>query len=117
MTKSKAIALAAFTVWPFVYMLLFMASFLLTFATMGHQQNSANEIPWMFKIIIPLHIFTMLEVFVLIAIYIIHLFKTASVAQDKKALWAVVLFMGNIFAMPVYWYLHVWKPFKSRAAA
>ena len=30
-----------------------------------------------------------------------------------KALWAIVLFLGNIFAMPVYWYLYIWKGSQS----
>jgi len=65
--------------------------------------------PLIFKFILPLHLFTMLEIFVLIAIYIMHIFKTDVVVQDKKALWAVVIFCGNMIAMPVYWYLYIWK--------
>ena len=57
----------------------------------------------------PLHLLTMLEILVLLVIYIVHVFKTDSVPQDKKALWAVVLFLGNMLAMPVYWYLYIWK--------
>jgi len=45
----------------------------------------------------------------MIIIYIIHIFKTEKVPQDKKALWAVVIFLGNMIAMPIYWYLYIWK--------
>ena len=117
MTKLKAIALAVFTVWPFVYMILFMASFFISFLSMGQPHQQQDGMPLMFKIILPLHLLTMLEMFGLMAIYIIHLFKTEHVASDKKALWAVVLFMGNILAMPIYWYLYIWKPIKSAPAA
>ena len=117
MTKAKAITLAVFTVWPFLYMILFMASFFISFLTMGQQHQPPGGMPLMFKIILPLHLLTMLEMFGLMAIYMIHLFKTESVASDKKALWAVVLFMGNILAMPIYWYLYIWKPIKSAPAA
>jgi hypothetical protein len=51
----------------------------------------------------------MFEIMVLLAIYITFLFKTDRVPQDKKTLWAVVLFCGNLFAMPVFWYLYLWK--------
>ena len=65
--------------------------------------------PFAFKVIFPLHLLTMLEIFVLLAIYVLYLFKTDRVRQDKKALWAVVLFLGNMMAMPVFWYLYIWK--------
>ena len=84
---------------------------------MGHSHQPPNGMPLIFKIILPLHILTMLEMFTLLAIYIIHLFKTDHVASDKKTLWAIVIFMGNILAMPIYWYLYIWKPIKSAPAA
>ena len=59
-------------------------------------------------IIFPLHFLTMLEIIVLLVIYIGHLFRTDRVPQDKKALWAVVLLLGNMIAMPVYWCLYIW---------
>jgi len=117
MTKPKAITLAVFTVWPFVYMILFMAVFFISFMTIGHQNQQSDGMPLMFRIILPLHLLTMLEMFGLLAIYIIHLFKTDHVPSDKKALWAVVIFMGNILAMPIYWYLYIWKPIRSAPAA
>jgi hypothetical protein len=46
--------------------------------------------------------------FGLIAFYILFLFKTDRVPQDKKALWAAVLLLGNMLAMPVFFFLYVW---------
>lgn len=51
----------------------------------------------------------------LIGFYIYYLFKTDHVKQDYKALWAVVLFLGNMLAMPVFWYLYIWKPADNAA--
>ena len=50
----------------------------------------------------------------LLVFYITHLFRTDSVANDKKALWAIVLFLGNVIAMVVYWFLYIW-PSGSRS--
>lgn len=61
----------------------------------------------LFKIILPL---TMILLMVLLAIYIVNVFKNNTVESDKKALWAIVLFFGNIISMIVYWALHIWKP-------
>lgn len=116
MTRTKALTLAVFTIWPFLYMILFMASFFIMFTTNGFRQPDSG-MPLIFKIIVLFHLITMLEIPALTAIYIIDLFKTEQVAADKKVLWAIVLFMGNIVAMPIYWYLHIWKPIKSAPAA
>ncbi len=43
-----------------------------------------------------------------------YLFKTDVVPQDKKALWAVVLFLGNMISMPIFWYLYIWTKLKEK---
>jgi hypothetical protein len=110
MTKSKALMLGGFTLWPIVYMFLFMGVMLsqVLMMDMGNRHYS-GEMPTLIKIIFPLHFLTMIWIFVLIAVYIIHIFKTEALPQDKKALWAVIIFCGNMIAMPVYWYLYIWK--------
>jgi hypothetical protein len=45
----------------------------------------------------------------LLVFYIVHLFKNPAIAGDRRALWAVVLFLGSIIAMPVYWFLYIWR--------
>jgi hypothetical protein len=39
----------------------------------------------------------------------VNVFRNDQVEKDKKVLWAVVIFMGNMIAMPIYWYLYIWK--------
>jgi len=92
MTKLKALVLGCFTLWPIVYMILFMGVMFsqVLMLDMGKMPPS-GEMPTMLKIIFPLHFFTMIWIFVLIAVYIRHIFKTEAVPQDKKALWAVVI--------------------------
>ena len=110
LTKTPALLLAAFTVWPLLYMFVFMAFMFSTFFWMGSGPPQGMGPPKMFMLIFGLHLLTILEVFALMVVYIIHLFKTDLVSGDKKALWAVVLFLGNMFAMPVYWWLYIWRP-------
>jgi hypothetical protein len=108
MSRGKAITLAVFTAWPVVYVILFMC--MMFGMVMPAFRGGRSSGPGLaFGIIFPLHLLTMLEIFVLLAIYIVYLFRTNRVAQDKKALWAVVLFLGNMIAMPVFWYLYIWK--------
>ena len=119
MTKGKAITLGIFSIWPIIYMFIFMASMFLMVATTAihHGQAShASGPPLFFLIIFPLHFLTILEIFILLAIYITYLFKTDVVPKDKKALWAVVLFLGHMIAMPIFWHLYIWKNIKSEPA-
>ena len=110
MTKSKALILGGCTLWPIVYMFLFMGTIFSQFIMMDFGgKPPAGEMPTIMKIIFPLHFLTMIWIFGLLAVYIRHIFKTEAVPQDKKALWAVVIFCGNMIAMPVYWYLYIWK--------
>src|ERR1039458_7771352 len=108
--KPTKILIAAATAWPLVYLFLFMG-FILSMVICGFPgPHTRGEVPgpFIFIVVFVLHLFTILWMFALLAFYITYLFKTDRVAQDKKALWAVVLFFGNMIAMPVFWYLHIW---------
>ena len=62
-----------------------------------------------FDSLFKLHLGVMLFVMGLLIFYIVNIFKNDKVRQDQKALWVIVLFFGAIIAMPVYWYLFIWK--------
>jgi hypothetical protein len=51
----------------------------------------------------------MLIMLALLVFYIAHVFKNTALVGDRRILWAVVLFMGGPIAMPVYWFLYVWR--------
>lgn len=117
MTKGVAIILGIFTIWPCLYMFLFMGSIFFMMASAFTGNTPSGEQPAIMMVILPLHLFTMLEIFSLLTIYMIYLFKTEVVEKDKKALWAVVLFLGNMIAMPIFWYIYIWKKLKENESA
>ena len=111
MSKAGKIALGAATVWPFLYIIIFVASvFGLMFSFSGREPMADGEGPpvW-FMALFALHLLTMLWVMGLMVFYIVNVFRNDRVEKDKKVLWAVVLFLGNMLAMPVYWYLYIWR--------
>ena len=67
-----------------------------------------------FDLIFRIQLVAILVSWGVVASYLVYLFKTNYVPSEKKALWAVVIFLGNVFAMPVFWYLYVWRPIGSR---
>lgn len=110
MKTSTKILLGLASLWPLVYMVLFfifiLASFFFLSPPVGGQELGP---PVSFMVIFFLHLLTMLWIMALTIFYIVNVFRNERVDKDKKVLWAVVLFMGNMIAMPVYWYLYIWK--------
>jgi hypothetical protein len=112
MSKGKAIALAVVTAWPIVYIVLFICTAFVMIVSDVSGGGQSSQPPVAMMIILPLHFLTMLVMLALLAVYVADVFKTDRIAQDKKALWVVVLFLGNVIAMPVYWYTYIWKASK-----
>jgi hypothetical protein len=70
-----------------------------------------------FETLLSLHLLTVsLIVVVLTVVYLVMVYRSALVPQDRRTFWAVVLFMGNVFALPVFWYVFLWRPASSERA-
>ena len=100
---SKVLVLVA-TLVPPLYMALFFAVLLLSFTSPAKEPAIFRHFPLFFAV----HVGVMLLIVVLLAFYIVFLFKTDRVKPELKALWAIVLFFGGPVAMPIFWYIHVW---------
>jgi hypothetical protein len=105
-TKPVAYLLAALTVWGPVYMVLFLTFMMFMFTSFGSHPGKSGP-PDLFMYIFPLHLLTMLLMFALTAAYIVHAFRNDELAPDRRILWVIILFMGNMFAFPVYWWLYI----------
>ena len=110
LSRRAKLFVGALTLWPILYIFLFIAfTFGMIFYAGGADAATrAQEPPVAIMLVFALHFATILLIFGLIAFYIVYLFKTERVAQDKKALWAAVLFLGGMIAMPVFFYLYIW---------
>ena len=108
---AQKLLLGALTFWPPLYMLIFLAFFIRMFSSviLGSVTEPPPLLTSAFPVVAALHIGTILLGFSLLIIYIVDLFKTDRVAQQQKTLWAIVLFMGGMIAMPIYWVLYVWR--------
>jgi uncharacterized BrkB/YihY/UPF0761 family membrane protein len=94
---------------PFAYGAFFIAwSSSMAFRN-DHQPADMDKFHRQFNMIFSLHLATIVLIMALIAFHIVYLFKTNRVPKDKKALWAAVIFLGNMVAIPVFWYLYVRK--------
>ncbi len=103
------------TLWPLVYLGLFMfVWFRLFFGIMAPGSDPLSNFPVAF---IVARLATMLLSFALLACYVVHLFRNARFDGNMKAVWAIVLFMGGMIAMPIYWYLYIWQDAAPVSAA
>ncbi len=108
MSKTIKLLLGLVTIWPFAYLILFFITiFSLVIFSTGDQTGSGP--PPLIALIFPLHLLTMLVIMALTVFYMVNVFRNERVVKDQKVLWAVVLFLGNVLAMPIYWYLYIWK--------
>ena len=108
LSGGQRIGVLVATLWPRVYMFLFVTVIFGTFLFMAAGGNKPQGPPVALLAIFPLHLLTMLLVLGLLGFYMVYLFRTDRLAEDRKLLWVVVLFMLNVFAMPVFWYLYIW---------
>jgi hypothetical protein len=107
-SKPIAILIGVLTAWPFVYMIIFFALFISGPFMRGGGSLTESEASRSFQILLAMHLGTMFIMAALLSFYIVHVFKNPAI-PDKRTLWAVVLFFGNVIAMPVYWFLYVWR--------
>ncbi len=103
-SKFAAMVIGFLTALPIAYIFLFFAVIVITVSRAGAMSQGS------FIFLFIMHFGVIILMWCLIGFYIYYLFKTDHVKQDQKALWAVVLFLGNMIAMPIFWYLYVWKP-------
>jgi len=108
-SQTGAALIGLLTCVPFSYLVFFMAITLN--AVFGRDPIDRSS----FMLLFAAHVLVIVLVWCLIGFYIYFLFKTDLVKQDQKALWGVVLFLGNMLAMPVFWYLYIWKPAEEAA--
>lgn len=55
------------------------------------------------------HFLTILLMIGLMPLYIVLAVKNVYIDQTMKIMWAVLICMVGTFAMPVYWYLYIWR--------
>lgn len=109
MQKPTKVLLGVATLWPIFYMFIFILFFFSAFILGPGGGDTGAGMPPLMALIFGLHLLTMLFIMALTVFYIVNVFRNDRVDKDKKALWAIVIFMGSAIAMPIYWYLYIWK--------
>jgi hypothetical protein len=116
LSKPTKVLIGLATCWPFLYICVAFVFIILHVFVEGTRppRAHAGPAPW-FAIFFVLHLLTILGMFGLLTFYMVYLFRTDRVGQDKKAFWAVVLFLGNLIAMPIFFVLYIWPDLPKNA--
>lgn len=108
MSKPTKLLVAFTTFWPAIYMIAFFIFVLVFFLSMLlNLPIEAETFHTLLVVLIPLHLLTFAIIVALGVFYIYHLFRNDRIAPETKPVRAVVLLMGNVISMPVYWYVHI----------
>ena len=108
MNKFFKILLGIMTLYPLLHLFFFIGLFgFIAFKIFGGQVF--NEHSQVFPFLIISHISAMVFILGLIGFYSMHIYKCNPVSSEKKILWLILIVFVNVFSMPVYWYLFVWK--------
>lgn len=85
----------------------------------SEQQVVSPVLPIGFIALFAAHFFTILLSLGLMPLYIVLVVKSDRHDQTMRIIWVVLLCMMGMFAMPVYWYLYVWRepPVKPESSA
>ncbi|HEY0615661.1 MAG TPA: hypothetical protein VGC96_13500 [Candidatus Elarobacter sp.] len=110
LSKQARLVLGLATFWPVLYLVIFLG-FVLTMvlAVPLSSGRGSPELGVSFFALFAVHIVTIVWIMGLTVFYMIDVFRNPRVVGDRKVLWAVVIFMGGFLAMPVYWYLFMWR--------
>lgn len=97
------LSLGALSLWPVIYVGLF---FVFVIATMGGGGAAFDQL---FPIVFAVHAATAVLGMILVIGYAVHALTDRRLPTQERLLWGILLFVGNILAVPAYWYLRVWK--------
>jgi hypothetical protein len=103
-----ALVLALFTAWPILCIGLFFVYIVAAMFSIG-MGRAGHGLPWA-GVVMPIVFLTLLEGFVLLVVYFMHLLLfNPQLPTEKKIAWGVAMLIGSVFAMAAYWYLFLWR--------
>lgn len=108
-SRPVTILLGALSLWPILYFFFFLVFIVYSFGWMSRGGGAERTFPAAFQYVFLAHIVTMVLMFALTAVYVVHVFRTDRLASDRRVLWGIVLILGNVIAFPIYWYLYLWR--------
>lgn len=109
MRKPTKLLLAFITLVPLAYVIFLFATLFFHITNLILGIPKRNVLMELFDTLLIIHFGMMLWIVVLTIVYVVHIARNSSLKNEMKAVWVTAVCMGNVFAMPVYWYLQIWR--------
>jgi hypothetical protein len=109
MHREQKVLLGAATLWPGIYSVTYLLFWLWLVLSSLIGRPPRVDLRPVLALFFVLDLLAKGSVVALLGYYVPHLFRTDRVPADHKALWGVVLLLGSVVSMPVYWYLYIWQ--------
>ena len=113
MNKPAKLLLGIATLLPLAYTIFLFISLFLHITSLIFGVPKRNIFLELFDTMFIVHLVTMLWIIVLTVFYIGPVVKNPVLKNEMKARWVVVVLMGSVFGIPVYWYLNIWRDRKK----
>jgi hypothetical protein len=101
MTKKNAMILGFFTILFFFFSILYR--FVIFASIIVRDTNMYDSLYLIHSVIIILFLI----------IYIIDALK--NIRESEKTSWLLILYVGDLITMPIYWYMNIWKQIKKES--
>ena len=110
MSKQKKVWLGIASVIPLVLMLAYLVLVVVNFATMDYDAYYEEDEPtWFWIVTFGFIGLSILSSWAMLAYYIVWLFRIEPADDSKKTLWIVLLLMLQGLALPIFWFLFIWR--------
>jgi hypothetical protein len=116
LSRNRKILLGVASVWPAIYIFLFIAFIFVMIALSGLDGGRRDFGPGLgpmfggvFVILMVVHVVTIFGSLALTVFYVIHAVKNPRLDSNMRIVWILLFFFGGMIAEPIYWYLQIWR--------
>lgn len=113
-TRGGRVWLGIATLWPLLYIFLVAGTMVTMFlagvvAANGKPGQPPEWVHGLMAGFMAIHCLTMVAGLALIVVYVVSVVNNPRLDQTMRIIWILLTLFGGAFAMPVYWYLYLWR--------
>ena len=108
MSRRKKVLLGIASVMPLVLMLVYFGAFGALWLTNGLDEGS-DVSPVLVALLAVSIVISVFGGWAMVLYYVVWLFRQPYADDSKRTLWTVLLLVVNAMALPVFWFLFIWR--------
>jgi hypothetical protein len=60
-------------------------------------------------VLVGLHALAVILTIAAFIFFVSHIYRNDRLSDQQKSLWTTIVLLGNVFAIPFYWWLYIWR--------